>query len=87
MYELPYFKKSVKLVIDTEKGMIAEVEYTIRRALPGKNEYDYEIIRMKSIQDETEEPRTGEKMLKEVMSMSRQATAAYQANLKARSAE
>ena len=77
--ELPYFVQHVVACLNMEKGMIARVKYTIRRALPGKNEYDYEVLEAEAIQGETDVPKDGLALLKEAMHLCRSNTAVAQA--------
>lgn len=62
-----------------ESKMIARCKYTVRKSLPGKEQYDYEIIEAESVQDEAEGRKTGEELMKECMNLCRHSTAAAQA--------
>lgn len=62
--------------LDTEKGMFAEVSYKVRATIPGPNQYDYEEIAAKVVQNEGSAEMSGEEMVKSAMTLCRSNTMA-----------
>jgi hypothetical protein len=74
--DLSFIFKDVKN--PEESSMIARCKYTVRKSLPGKEQYDYEIIEAESVQDEVDGRKSGEDLMKECISLCRSSTAAAQ---------
>lgn len=80
-------KQKLKARFDGEKSMISEVKYSIRMGLPGKGDYDYEVIEVKNIQDEAGEIVPGQDLLGEAITLARKNLAMSKARRKAKEAK
>jgi len=79
-------EQSFRFCIAEDKDMIVKISYKLKRTLPGE-QYDYEELYAESVLQETEQPKSPQEMLDEVVNLVRTNTAVAKLKAKKTSGE